>query len=39
MRKSTLGMLVGAAALFAIPTALLAAEQNLEFKFVACRPT
>jgi hypothetical protein len=34
MRKSTLGMLVGAAALFAIPTALLAAEQNLEFKFV-----
>jgi hypothetical protein len=27
-------MLVGAAALFAMPTALLAAEQNLEFKFV-----
>jgi hypothetical protein len=34
MRKSTLGMLVGAAALFAVPTTLLAAEQNLEFKFV-----
>ena len=34
MGKSTLGMLVGAAALCAMPTALLAAEQNLEFKFV-----
>jgi hypothetical protein len=34
MGKSTLGMLLGGAALCAMPTALLAAEQNLEFKFV-----